>query len=142
MKYAPIQFKRLHDHAILPTRGSAGAAGFDLHTIRDGRIDPGERALIPTGIAVALPPGTCGQIWPRSGLAVRLGMDRLAGLVDEDYRGEVGVLLINHGTQPMSYHAGDRIAQLVVVPYLWDAVEAGDLPYSARGGEGFGSTGR
>ncbi|MCA9653625.1 MAG: dUTP diphosphatase [Myxococcales bacterium] len=145
-----VPFARLHPEAELPRRMSAQAAGLDLVACLGdgGRIElaPGGRALIPTGLAVALPPGYEGQVRPRSGLALRHGVTVLnaPGTIDADYRGEIGVLLINLGAEPFGVAHGDRIAQLVVAPVspaepvLVEALEAAT---SERGTGGYGSTG-
>jgi len=137
-----IQFKRLSPDAKLPTRATPGSSGFDLYCTARVDLPPGQRMLLPTGIAAALPPGTCGQIWPRSGMATRQGIDRLAGLIDEDYRGEIHVSLVNHGLDVAEFRPGDRIAQLVVVPCLTEAQEVEELDDTQRGAGGFGSSGR
>lgn len=136
-----IQFKRLTDDAKLPVRATEGSAGFDLYCTIRADIAPGHRMLLPTGIAAALPPGTCGQIWPRSGIAVHHGIDRLAGLIDADFRGEIQVSLVNHGHETVAIRPGDRIAQLVVTPYLAEAVEVEELDETWRAEGAFGSTG-
>ena len=130
----------------LPAYATAGAAGLDLPAAvaDDLVLAPGERALVPTGIAIALPEGYEAQIRPRSGLALRHGITQLntPGTVDADYRGEIGVILINHGADPFTVRRGMRIAQLVVAPVArvaWRPVET--LPETARGHAGFGSTG-
>jgi dUTP pyrophosphatase len=130
----------------LPQAASAEAAGMDLLAAVDGRVTlaPGARQLVPTGIAIALPAGYEAQVRPRSGLAVRHGVTVLnsPGTVDSDYRGEIGVVLINHGEAPFVIERGMRIAQLVVAPVTsvqW--TERAELPTSARAGGGFGSTG-
>jgi dUTP pyrophosphatase len=130
----------------LPERATDGAAGFDLRACVEGsmEIEPGGRRLVPTGVAVALPPGCEGQVRPRSGLALKHGLTLLnsPGTVDADYRGEIGVVMINLGCEPVSISRGDRIAQLVVqrLPrVLVSSVES--LPASARGAGGFGHTG-
>ena len=130
----------------LPAKQTADAAGFDLCAALDRplTLEPGARALVPTGFAMALPPGWEGQIRPRSGLALKHGITVLnaPGTVDADYRGEVGVLLVNHGTAPVTLRRGDRVAQLVVVPLTPVALHEGPLPDdTARGTSGFGSTG-
>jgi dUTP diphosphatase len=130
----------------LPAPGSPGAAGLDLRAAVDGELvlGPGERALVPTGLAVEIPPGWEGQVRPRSGLAVRHGVGLLnaPGTIDSDYRGEVQVLLVNLGEAPFTVRRGDRIAQLLLAraePVEWE--EAGELDASDRGPGGFGSTG-
>ncbi len=130
----------------LPAYASAQAAGMDLlaAVAEDRRIAPGERALIPTGLVLALPPGLEAQIRPRSGLALEHGLTVLnsPGTIDADYRGEIGVILVNLGQQPVVVTRGMRVAQMVVAAHAvvaWD--ERAALPASGRGGGGFGSTG-
>lgn len=138
-----LHIKQLHPAAQLPRRGSAFAAGADLHCVSAFTLQPGERKAVPTGLALAIPPGYYGRVAPRSGWAVKHGIDTLAGIIDADYRGEVLVLLINLGDQPFTAAAGERIAQLIIeraapCVYEW----ADDLNETARGAGGFGSTGR
>lgn len=126
----------------LPRYGSEGAAGADLHASEALVIAPGDRAAVPTAIHLELPPGHVGLVWPRSGLALRHGIDTLAGVIDSDYRGEVRVVLVNHGREPFRIEVGDRIAQLLVqrverVAFVAD----GGLTSTERGSGGFGSTG-
>ena len=135
------------DDLPLPTYETDGSAGMDLRAAVDGDIElaPGERVLIPTGIAFALPNGFEGQVRPRSGLAVRHGISMVnnPGTIDADYRGEVQVALINHGEDEFTISRGDRIAQIVVARHErveWH--EVAELPESQRGSGGFGSTGR
>lgn len=140
-----ISFKRLDTELPGPGRAHAGDAGVDLRARISVVLAPGERALVPTGIAVAIPDGYAGLVVPRSGLAVRagIGVVNAPGLIDAGYRGEVGVVLINHGGDPVEIERGERIAQLVVVPVVvGEFVEVDELPASARGAGGFGSTGR
>jgi dUTP pyrophosphatase len=130
----------------LPTRASEHAAGFDLRAAVDQPLvlAPGERALVPTGISVAIPPGYEGQVRPRSGLAIRngIGLVNAPGTIDADYRGEVQVIAINLGQHPFTIARGDRIAQLVIAPVLDVALEAvEELGGTVRGSGGFGSTG-
>ena len=111
----------------------------------DVQLAPGERAAIPTGVAVAIPDGFAGLVLPRSGHAARhgIGLVNSPGLIDSGYRGEIRVLLINHGTEMVTFHRGDRVAQLVVVPLPEvDLVEVEDLDDTVRGSGGFGSSGR
>lgn len=131
----------------LPAFATASSAGMDLRAflVSDIVIAPGERALVPTGLHMALPPGYEAQVRPRSGLAYKHGVTVLnsPGTIDADYRGDVGVILINHGDSDFVVQSGDRIAQLVVAQYTsftWDAVT--DLPDTARGEGGFGHTGK
>ncbi|HSD19030.1 MAG TPA: dUTP diphosphatase [Anaeromyxobacter sp.] len=128
----------------LPRYETDGAAGLDLRADEPVTLAPGERRLVPTGLALEIPPGHEGQVRPRSGLAVRhgIGMVNAPGTIDSDYRGEVGVVLVNHGQAPVSFARGDRIAQLVIAPVARaELALAEDLSGSARGGSGFGSTG-
>ena len=127
----------------LPEYSSAGAAGADLRASEAVVLPPGERAAVPTGLRLELPAGHVGLVWPRSGLAVRHGLDTLAGVIDSDYRGEVKVVLVNHGREAVRIEAGDRIAQLLLQRVERASfVRAEDLAQSARGPDGFGSTGR
>lgn len=143
-----VAIKRL-DHAAdlaLPVYATSDSAGMDLlaAVAAPVTLQPGERRLIPTGIAIALPAGTEAQVRPRSGLALKHGITVLnaPGTIDADYRGEVGVVLINHGDQPFVVERGSRIAQMVVAPYARVAwTVSADLEESARGAGGFGSTG-
>lgn len=130
----------------LPEYQSAQAAGLDLlaAVTADVIIPPGKRALVPTGIAIALPPGTEAQVRPRSGLAARHGITivNAPGTVDADYRGEIQVILMNLGDEPYVVRRGARIAQLVIAPVLRATIsETRELPGTTRGGGGFGSTG-
>jgi dUTP pyrophosphatase len=129
----------------LPRYQTAGAAGMDLRADEPVDLAPGERRLVPTGIAVAIPAGWEGQVRPRSGLALKLGLGVAngPGTIDSDYRGEVGVILVNWGQERVRLSRGERIAQLVVAPVTRGSlVEVAELPGSGRGGGGFGSTGR
>jgi dUTP pyrophosphatase len=143
-----VPILRLPHGADLPLPGYAtpASAGLDLLAAVDGDVvlAPGGRALVPTGIALALPPGFEAQVRPRSGLALKHGITLLnsPGTIDADYRGEIGVILINLGTAPVTLRRGDRIAQLVVAAVervAW--AETTELPASERGAGGFGSTG-
>ena len=141
-----VQVKRRDDRAVLPTRGSAHAAGCDLYACLDGEtvLAPGETVLIPTGLSVALPEGTFGAVFARSGLAVKQGLRpaNCVGVIDSDYRGELMVALHNDSGVPRTVTHGERVAQLVLLPYLpmaFDEVDA--LPDTGRGDGGFGSTG-
>jgi len=141
-----VEFRRLHPAAVLPAPQHPGDAGGDLVAVEDCRLAPGARAMVATGLAVAIPEGYAGLVLPRSGLASRHGVTcaNAPGLIDAGYRGEVKVALVNLDPhQEYQVAAGDRIAQLVVVavPDL-DVVEVEDLPPSTRGDGGFGSTGR
>ena len=142
-----LQIRLLREGAVLPSYATAGAAGLDLHAAleRPQVLAAGERAAVATGIAIALPAGYEGQVRPRSGLAAKhgIGIVNAPGTIDEDYRGEVHVLLVNLGRQPYTIQPGDRIAQLVVAPVTRVQVEAvASLDETQRGQGGFGSTGR
>lgn len=146
-----IAIRRLHHNPDLPVPAyeTEGAAGMDLRAANPEdapvTLPPGGRALIPTGFAIALPPGFEAQIRPRSGLALKWGITCLnsPGTVDSDYRGEVGVILINLGAEPFIIRRGERIAQMVIAPVTHARfVPVEHLPDSARGADGFGSTGR
>ena len=131
----------------LPRYATPGAAGCDLLAAVDADLvlQPGVRVAVPTGLRLALPAGHEAQVRPRSGLALRHGLTvaNAPGTVDADYRGELKVLLVNLGSEPVTVRRGDRIAQLVVAPVVQVAwVEAEDLPSTSRGAGGFGSTGR
>jgi len=143
MERLPIKIKRLHPAAILPAQATPLAAGADLSCVEAFTLVPGERKLVPTGLAVEIPPGFYGRVAPRSGLAVKHGIDTLAGVIDADYRGELRVLLINLGSEIASFQAGDRIAQLIIervaaCDYSW----SDDLSETERAAGGFGSTGK
>jgi dUTP pyrophosphatase len=130
----------------LPRYMSAGAAGMDLcaAVASPVTLKPGERALIPTGYAMEIPPGYEGQVRPRSGLAVKygIGMVNAPGTVDCDYRGELQVILVNHGQEPFTIARGERIAQMVIAPCMQARLELVDeLGATARGENGFGSSG-
>jgi dUTP diphosphatase len=148
MENIRIIIKRLKNNPpiSLPQYMTEGSSGMDLFASleNDVTLQPGERRLIPTAISVAIPEGFEGQVRARSGLALRngIGLVNAPGTIDADYRGEIGVLLINFGTQPVTLHHGDRIAQLVisrVFKAVWE--EAEELPPSSRQAGGFGHTG-
>ena len=127
----------------LPDYGSAGAAGADLRARESVVLAPGGRAAVATGVHVEIPAGHVGLVWPRSGLAVRHGIDTLAGVIDSDYRGEVRVVLVNHGDAAFRIEPGDRIGQLLVQKVERASFSrAGSLAATSRGEGGFGSTGR
>lgn len=138
-----LPFKKLDDLAILPTRGSTEAAGLDLYASKITTIPSRGFIQVFTGLSVAIPHGYYGRIAPRSGLAVKFGIDTLAGVIDSDYRGEIICVLANHSDVDFEVKVGDRIAQFVIEsivlpkPIFVD----GDLPDTDRGDDGFGSTG-
>ncbi len=142
----PVNIKKLKDNAVIPTYGSEYAAGADLYacTEEDIVLAPGETRLIPTGLAMELPIGYAGLIYARSGLASKKGLApaNKVGVVDSDYRGEVMVALHNHSSKAADIAPGERIAQLVITPYIaavFNTVES--LDETTRGVGGFGSTG-
>lgn len=136
--------KRLDLSIPLPAYARPGDAGLDLHAAHDLTLEPGARALVGTGLAVAIPPGFAGLVLPRSGLARAQGVTVLnaPGLVDAGYRGELKVLLVNHGGGPVTLRRGERVAQLVIQRVeSAELIEVAELPPSERGEGGFGSTG-
>ena len=137
-----LRVKKLAPDAIIPTRGSAGAVGYDLYSADDVVVPPTHRTLISTGIAIVLPVGVYGRVAPRSGLAVKNGIQVGAGVVDPDYTGEVKVVLFNHGHMDFQIKKGDRIAQLILERCETPQVEEiGAVEETERGSKGFGSTG-
>jgi dUTP diphosphatase len=129
----------------LPVYSTSGAAGLDLRADEPVRLRPGERALVPTGLAIAIPPGYEAQVRPRSGLAFRHGLTCLnsPGTIDSDFRGELCVILANLGQEEVALDRGERIAQLVVAPVSRaELLEVRELPPTGRGAGGFGHTGR
>ena len=141
-----VRIKKLNDKAIIPSYGSEYAAGADLYACLDGDIviEPHATAVIPTGIALELPVGYAGLIYARSGLATKKGLApaNKVGVVDCDYRGEVKVALHNHSAVSQSVSVGERIAQLVITPYITaQFVQSDELSDTVRGAGGFGSTG-
>jgi dUTP pyrophosphatase len=142
----PVQVKRLpHGAGLpLPAYATSGAAGMDVVSAEDVTIAPGARHAVATGLALAIPQGYEIQVRPRSGLALKHGITvpNTPGTIDSDYRGELKVILINHGTEPFAIARGDRVAQLVLAPVVqaaWD--EVAELDATERGEGGFGSTG-
>ncbi|MFZ8997720.1 MAG: dUTP diphosphatase [Ilumatobacteraceae bacterium] len=141
----PVEIVRLDPDLPLPAPAHPGDAGLDLYAREDLVLEPGHRGLMPTGIAIAIPPGHCGLVLPRSGLALRhgIGIVNAPGLIDAGYRGEIKVILVNADPiEPYTFHRGDRCAQLVVQRFdsvVWDVVDGFDGDH--RGG-GFGHSGR
>ena len=145
MTKVKVLVTRLDPELPIPDYAKAGDAGADLRARIDLTIRPGERALVPTGIAIALPSGYAAFVHPRSGLALRSGiaMVNAPGTIDSGYRGELQVILINHGQEDVVITRGDRIAQLVIQRVEEaEFVEVASLPGTSRGSDGFGSTGR
>lgn len=144
---APIPVKILREGAKLPTYGSSEAAGADLYACLEAPITvaPGGTVFVPTGIAMEVPRGCAGLVYARSGMACKRGLApaNKVGVIDSDYRGEITVVLHNHGDKPQTIEHGERIAQLLITPVLTLAYEAvKELSDSERGAGGFGSTGK
>ena len=142
-----IRVKKLNEKAILHTYGSAEAAGADLYACLDApvTVQPGETAWIPTGIALEVPKGCAGLVYARSGLGVKRGLApaNKVGVIDSDYRGQIHVVLLNHGKTEQTIQHGERIAQFLITPVLTPAYEeAEELSDTDRGAGGFGSTGK
>lgn len=136
-----IAFKITNPLAKTPTRGSEFAAGYDLYSTEEYTLKPLERKLFKTGLSIAIPNGLYGRIAPRSGLAFKDGLDVMAGVIDEDYRGDVGVILINLGSVDKKIVAGDKIAQIIFENYTTAGFQSVvNLPESVRSEGGFGST--
>ena len=137
-----VYIKKLKESATTPTRATESDAGYDLYSINDGVVPAGGRKVVGTGIAIAIPPPYYGRVAPRSGLAVKKGIDVLAGVIDAGYRGEVGVVLQNLSSEDFPYKKGDRVAQLILEQCnTIDWVELDELEDSVRSDGGFGSTG-
>ena len=134
--------KKLSENATLPVRGSAGAAGYDLASAEDTVIPARGKGIVKTDLSIAAPPGTYARIAPRSGLAVKKFIDTGAGVVDEDYRGAVGVVLFNHSDEDFEVKKGDRVAQMILERIMTpEVVEVESLDDTTRGAGGYGSTG-
>lgn len=141
-----VQVRRLDATAVLPRYMTALAAGVDLHAalVVGISLAPGERTLVPTGLALAIPVGYEGQVRPRSGLALKKGLTLVnsPGTIDADYRGEVGIIIINHGQDVVTIAPGERIAQLIIAPVVRaEFVEVNELGATSRNAGGFGHTG-
>ena len=137
-----ISVLKLHPNAVAPTQGAPFDAGYDLTSVEHKEIPPMGRTVVPTGISMEIPEGFYGRVAPRSGLAVKKGIDVLAGVIDSGYRNEIGVVLINLGGSLVTLPAGTRIAQIIIEKcheVEWNDVE--ELAASNRGQGGFGSTG-
>lgn len=142
-----IRVKKLREGALLPTYGTAQAAGADLYACLEAplTIFPGETAWVPTGLALEIPEGCAGLVYARSGLATKRGLApaNKVGVIDSDYRGEITVVLYNHGSEVQTISSGERIAQLIITPVLTPAyTETDRLSETLRGTGGFGSTGK
>ncbi|XP_069480894.1 deoxyuridine 5'-triphosphate nucleotidohydrolase, mitochondrial [Ambystoma mexicanum] len=140
---AVLKFAKLSEHATTPSRGSSKAAGYDLYSAYEYVIPSMEKALVKTDIQIALPPGCYGRVAPRSGLAAKHFIDVGAGVIDEDYRGNVGVVLFNFGKETFEVKKGDRVAQLICERIFYPNLEEQSvLDDTDRGTGGFGSTGK
>lgn len=142
-----VNIKKLNENAVIPTYGTEFAAGADLYACTEEAvvINPGETHFIKTGLAMEIPVGYAGLVYARSGLACKKGLApaNKVGVIDSDYRGEIMVALHNHGKEPVTVENGERIAQLVITPYITAAFhEVDELEDTVRGEGGFGSTGR
>ncbi len=147
MHQPQVQIKKLHPAAQIPRYMSALAAGLDIHALLESPVTllPGERCLLPTGLAMAIPAGYEVQVRPRSGLAIKHGITLVntPGTIDADYRGEIKIILINHGSETFIVESGERIAQLIVAPVCQaQFCEVAELSTTERGAGGFGHTGR
>lgn len=142
-----LKIKKMRDNAILPTRGDAEAAGIDLYACIDGSttLIPGATAMIPSGIACEFPEGYFGLVFPRSSVGTKrhLILANTAGVIDNSYRGEILMAFTNTGTQNQTIEPGDRLAQMILLPYVtYNIVETDTLSETERGSGGFGSTGK
>jgi dUTP pyrophosphatase len=141
-----IRIKKLHESAVIPryAHGPEEDAGMDLHSVEAATLAPGEAKLVPTGLAIELPPGYEAQIRPRSGLALKhsITLPNSPATIDPGYRGELRVILLNLGKEPFEIRPGERIAQMVIARYEAVEWEEGELGQSVRGAGGFGSSGR
>ncbi|MVX66246.1 dUTP diphosphatase [Clostridium chromiireducens] len=144
MESYTLKIKKIDDKAILPSYAHEGDAGLDLYAVKELILNPGERGLIHTGIQIELPKNTEAQIRPRSGLALKNGITTLnsPGTIDEGYRGEIGVIIINHGNEVFKVEQGMKIAQMVIKPvFKVDIIETYELSDTERSERGFGSSG-
>jgi dUTP pyrophosphatase len=142
MKTMALLVKKLVDNAVVPTRATEGAAGYDLTSVEKIVVPSLGRAAVPLGVSIQVPHGTYGRIAPRSGLAFKYGIDVLAGVIDEDYRGEVKVILYNTSERDYIVNPGDRVAQLIIEKIETpDVATVLEFEESVRGSGGFGSTG-
>ena len=144
MENYTLKIKKIHDKAIIPNYANEGDAGLDLYAVKELVLSPGERGLVHIGIQIELPKNTEAQIRPRSGLALKNGITTLnsPGTIDEGYRGEIGVILINHSNEVFNVEQGMKIAQMVIKPvFKVNIIETSELSDSERNEKGFGSSG-
>jgi len=137
-----LYINKLSTNATIPTLGSKYAAGYDLYSAYDYKVLAKSKCLIKTDIAVEIPKGYYGRIAPRSGLSWKKFTDIGAGVIDNDYRGPLGVVLFNHNSEILNIEKGDRVAQLIITPYITPDIIVKELSTSNRGSGGFGSTGK
>lgn len=134
---------KLNKNAHIPVRATAGSVGYDLRACEDVAIPAQHRRIVKTGLSIAVPDGYYGRVAPRSGLSVKYEIDVGAGVIDRDYRGEIGVVLINNGVEKFQVHSGDKIAQLIIEACITPEIILVDkLDETSRGSGGFGSTGK
>jgi len=139
----PLQFIRLNNNASVPTKANESDAGFDLYSSHGAIIEKHTHKLIKTGIAIQIPKGYVGLIWPRSGMAYKHGIDVFAGVIDSGYRGDIGVILYNSQYSDYNVEKGDRIAQILLQKVEdFDLIEVSELNEADRQNNGFGSTGK
>lgn len=137
-----MKVKLLYPHSLAPSRGSAGAAGYDLYAACDAVVASGGERTVPTGVAIEIPPGYVGLVRSRSGLRFEHSVETFHGTIDSDYRGEIVAKMVNYSDTAFNIKRDDRIAQLIVVPYLDTSVDVvTELSCTKRGEQGFGSTG-
>ena len=138
-----LKIEKIHENAKLPAYGYQGDAGLDLFAYGDFTLAPGERVSVPTGIKMAIPAGYVGLVWDKSGLAFKRGIKSMGGVVDAGYRGEVMVCLANLSSEPQEIKTGDKIAQMIIQPFVSAEIEEGELTEDThRGDKGFGSSGK
>lgn len=143
MNEKKLKVKKLVPYAKIPTKATEFSAGYDIFSVENVLIPRGQQKLIKTGIAIECPPGTYARIAPRSSLALKNGIHIGAGVVDPDYRGEIGVIMFNFGADDFEVHFGDKIAQIILEKFMNACVEeVQELSQSDRGSKGFGSSGK
>lgn len=136
-----IRIQKTKEHAVLPKYSHDGDAGFDLYACEDVVLKPFERAVVPTGIKMAIPKGYVGLVWDKSGLASKHGLKTMGGVVDSGYRGEIGIVVKNLGKETITIHRQTKVAQMLIQPVHQAVFEEAELDDTARGERGFGSTG-
>jgi len=138
-----LLIKKLHPNAKLPTYAHTGDAGMDIYALEDMVVEAGKRVLIPSGIAMAIPDGYVGLLWDKSGLANKNGLTIVGGVIDAGYRGEILVGILNTSDTPYTFHAGEKVTQILIQPVVQPTLtEVSDLDDTTRGEGRFGSTGK